>query len=146
MTQCCTIYCKTKNLKEIARLIHQQFPGCSSDDLADEWDSIVVHGREGNLRFTSKWFHQGGDDFCRLLLSTIAFVEGIPNVDPVMKTYLTSHVESCELVLGVVATPSLDADKRYHAVVFLIAKELGGIVFNGEEMLDANGQRLVGTD
>ena len=63
-----------------------------------------------------------------------------------MKTYLTSHVESCELVLGVVATPSLDADKRYHAVVFLIAKELGGIVFNGEEMLDANGQRLVGTD
>jgi hypothetical protein len=43
----------------------------------------------------------------------------------------------------VVAEPAFDADERYHTVVFAIAKALDGVVFNGEEMLDANGVTLL---
>ncbi len=65
------------------------------------------------------------------------------NADAVVKKRLASHVESCELVLGVVAEPAFDADERYHSVVFAIAKALDGVIFNGQEMLDANGVTLL---
>jgi len=139
MAESCTIYCKVLNLEEIARLLHSHFP--SSGQAAA--DSMMVHGSDGSLRLTQKVFRERGDDFCRLLLSTCAFVEGMSNADAVVKQRLASHVESCELVLGVVAEPAFDADERYHAVVFAIAKALDGVVFNGQEMLDANGVTLL---
>ncbi|WP_146436545.1 hypothetical protein [Blastopirellula retiformator] len=141
MAESCTIYCKLWNLKEFARLLDSYFPSTipTSDDLT------IVHDSDGNLRLTQKKFREPGDDFCRLLLSTCAFVEGLPNADAVVKKWLASHVESCELVLGVVAEPAFDADERFHAVVFAIAKAFDGVIFNGHEMLDANGVTLLAT-
>jgi len=65
------------------------------------------------------------------------------NVDSSVKKLLTSHAESCELIVGVVAEPAFDADERYHAVVFAIAKALDGIVLNGQVILDAHGVTLL---
>lgn len=138
MAQSCTIYCKVLNLQKIAQLLQAIFPLST----ATTGDSMTVHGREGALRLTQKVFRQRGDEFCRLLLSTCAFVEGISNADAVVKKRLASHVESCELVLGVVAEPRFDADERYQAIVFAIAQALDGVVFNGQEILDANGVTL----
>ena len=138
MTESCTIYCKLLNLDEIARLLHSHFPSSS----AIAGDSMTVHGSAGSLRLTKKIFRERGDDFCRLLLSSCAFVEGMSNADAVVKKRLASHVESCELVLGVVAESGFDVDERYHSVVFAIAKALDGVIFNGQEMLDANGKSL----
>ena len=138
MTESCTIYCKLLNLNEIAQLLHSHFPSSS----AIAGDSMTVHGSAGSLRLTKKIFRERGDDFCRLLLSSCAFVEGMSNADAVVKKRLASHVESCELVLGVVAESGFDVDERYHSVVFAIAKALDGVIFNGQEMLDANGKSL----
>jgi hypothetical protein len=139
MAESCAIYCRVLNLEEIARLLHSHFP--SSGQAAG--DSMIVYGSVGSLRLTQKVFRERGDDFCRLLLSTCAFVEGKSTSDAVVKNRLASHVESCELVLGVVAEPAFDADERYHAFLFAIAKALDGVVFNGQEMLDANGVTLL---
>ena len=111
MAESCTIYCTVLNLDEIARLLHSHFP--SSRPTVG--NSMTVHGSDGSLRFTQKVFRERGDDFCRLLLATCAFVEDISNADAVVKKRLASHVESCELVLGVVAEPAFEADERYHA-------------------------------
>lgn len=138
MAESCTIYCKLMNLDEIARLLHSHFPSFSST----AGDSMTVHGSAGSLRLTKRIFRERGDDFCRLLLSTYAFVERMPNADAVVTKRLASHVESSELVLGVVAEPAFDADERYHSVMFAIAKALDGVIFNGQEMLDANGVTL----
>jgi len=139
MAESCTIYCKLLNLDELARLLHSHFPSSRPSP----GDSITVHGVTGSLRLTQKTFRERGDDFCRLLLSTCAFVEDMSNADASVKKLLTSHAESCELIVGVVAEPAFDADERYHTVVFAIAKALDGVVFNGEEMLDANGVTLL---
>jgi len=104
---------------------------------------MMVHGSVGSLRLTQKIFRERGDDFCRLLLSTCAFVEGMSDADTAVKKRLASHIESCDLVLGVVAQPDFDADKRYHSVVFAIAKALDGVIFNGQEIIDANGLKLL---
>ena len=143
MAENCTIYCKIKNIREVAQLIHSHYPASLSNSAIDQWDSLIVHGDDGSLRVTTKAFRERGDNFCRLLLSTCAFIEGVSDADAEVKKHLTSHVESCELVLGVVAEPAFDSDKRYHAVVFAIAKALDGIIFNGQEMLNANGETLL---
>ena len=141
MTESCTIYCKVLNLDEIARLLHRHFP--SPSPMAG--DSMTVQGSAGSLRLTQKRFRERGDDFCRLLLSTCAFVEGISNADVVVKNNLASHIESCEMILGVVAEPAFDADERFYSLVFAIAKSLDGVIFNGQEMLDSNGVTILAT-
>jgi len=139
MAENCTIYCKVLNLDEIARLLRSHFP--SFRPTTD--DSMTAHTSRGILRLTQKVYRERGDDFCRLLLLTCAFVEGMSDADPVVKKRLAFHVESCEVVLGVVAEPTFDADERFHSVVFAIAKALDGIIFNGQEMLDANGVTIL---
>lgn len=141
MAENCTIYCKVLDRDEVARLLQTHFPPSHSTCAAG--NPTLVHGNEGNLRLTQKVFRGRGDDFSRLLVSTCVFVEGLANADVAVKTRLVSHIESCELILGVVAKPTFDADERYHAVVIAIAKALCGIVFNGREILDADGQTIV---
>lgn len=141
MAENCTIYCKVLGLDEVGRLLHTHFPAFNPSSGA--MGVISVNGNAGCLRLTAKVFRERGDDFCKLLLSTCAFVEGVPNADSSTKSRLASHVESCELALGVVAEPSFDSDERYHAVVFAIANALDGVIFNGQEMLNAKGETLI---
>lgn len=141
MAENCTIYCRILNVEEISSILHSYFP--SSD--GDVKRSMQVYGTSGSLRFSKKQFRERGDEFSRLLLSTSAFIDSLPNTDSSKKDNLTSHIYSCKLVLGVVADPTFDADDRYTLAVFAIAKALEGVVFNGQEMLDANGEILVGT-
>lgn len=139
MAENCTIFCRVLNLDEIAQLLHSHFSSSSPTSN----DSMTAYGGAVTLRCTRKVFRERGDDFCRLLLSMCAFVEGVSKADAVMKRRLVSHIESSELVLGVVAEPAFDADERCHAVVFAIAKSLDGIIFNGREIIDANGVALL---
>lgn len=69
-------------------------------------------------------------------------MKGRPSLDAELKQRLTAHVLSCQLLLGFVAEPGFDADPRYHAVAFDVAKAMDGVLFNGQEMLDADGKTL----
>lgn len=139
MAESCTIYCKVVDLDEIARLLHSHFP--SSSPTAD--DPLTVHESDGSLRLTQKVFREPGDEFCRMMLGIRAFIKRIESADSSSQQAVVNHLDLCDLAIGVVAEPAFDADERYHAVVFAIAKALDGVVFNGQEMLDANGVTLV---
>ena len=56
---------------------------------------------------------------------------------------ILAHIEACESIIGVVAEPGFDADKRFNRAVFGIAKEADGIVFNGDEFLDEGGEVIL---
>lgn len=139
MSESCTIYCKVLNLEELARVVHLHFPSTGSA----AGDSMMVHGSDGSLRVTQKVFREPGDEFCRMMLSIRAFVKRIESADARSQQAVVDHLDQCDLAIGVVAEPAFDADGRYHAVVFAIAKALDGVVFNGQEMLDTNGVALV---
>lgn len=139
MAESCTIYCKVLNLDEIARLLHSHFPSSSPTD----GDAMVVHGSDGSLRLTQKAFREPGDEFCRMMLGIRAFIKRIKSADTSNQKAVVDHLDLCDLAIGVVAEPAFDVDERYHAVVFAIARALDGVIFNGQEMLDANGVTLV---
>ena len=143
MAENCTIYCKNKNLAEVARLVRGHFPSSVANPANDEWESMVAHGTDGSIRISAKWLHERGDEFCRLLLSTGAYIDGLVSNTPAKRKEVMSHVIASQVVFGVVVEPEFDSDERYNEVVFSIANELDGIIFNGHEMLDANGETLV---
>ena len=144
MAEYCTIYCKLKNFSEASELMHSHFPQSVADPHCGEWDSLAAHGDQGSIRLTAKAFRERGDEFCRLLLSTCNFVEQNTSGDVATKNRVVSHVESCELAIGVVVEPTFASDERNSEIVFTIAKALEGIIFNGQAMLDAHGETLIG--
>ncbi|MCY2968444.1 MAG: hypothetical protein NT069_33270 [Planctomycetota bacterium] len=142
MAEYCTIYCTVLNRDEIARLLNSHFPSSSPAS----GDSMEVQGSEGRLRLTVKVFKESGDDFCRTILGIRAFVKRIESASASARQDLVGHLDQSDLAIGVVAEPAFDADERFHAVVFAIAKALDGVIFNGHEMLDANGRTLLTAD
>ena len=141
MAENCTIYCTVLNRDEIARLLHSHFPSSSPTF----GDSMEVQGSQGSLRLTVKAFNESGDDFCRIILGIRAFVKRIDGSASARQD-LVGHLDKSDLAIGVVAEPAFDADERFHAVVFAIAKALDGVIFNGHKMLDANGRTLLTAD
>jgi hypothetical protein len=105
--------------------------------------SVTSHGAGGTVRFTPKVFRKSGDDFCRLLLSTGPFVEETTTADDAVQQRVARHIESCSLVLGVVAEPSFAADAQLQHVVFAMATAFNGMVFNGHNVIDAHRLMLV---
>lgn len=139
MAENCTIYCRLSNLEEIARVLNLHFPSSNSA----VGDSLMAHGNNGSLCLTQKAFHEPGDGFCRMILGIRAFIKCIDSADPSMQQMVVKHLDLSDVAIGVVAEPSFDADERYHDVVFAIAKVLDGLVFNGQEILNADGMTLV---
>ena len=104
---------------------------------------MTVHGGAGELTVDSKVFHNNGDDFSRLRLSTYMAIKNAEGADDAIKRRVLKHVEMSELILGVVATPSLDADDRYDQFVFEMARAMNGLIFDGSEFLDPDGTTLL---
>lgn len=58
-------------------------------------------------------------------------------------TGVVPRIVAAELILGIVAEPSFDSKDRYGDLVFAIARELDGLVFNGSSFIEVNGSLLL---
>lgn len=143
MAQSCTIYCESTEVAAVADLGETLFGAASFDGEKGRWSSLTVHGGAGELTVDPKVFQHNGDDFSRLRLSTYMAIKNTENADGTIKHRVLKHVEMSELILGIVATPSLDADDRYHQFVFEIARAMNGLIFDGSEFLDPDGTTLL---
>ncbi len=120
--------------------VQSLFPSYATSAAHCEWWSAPIEGKVGSLRITPQCF-QRRDDFSKLILSTISFVHD-SELSANSRTALTAYMESCELALGIVVEPEFDSDERYNDLVFAIAKELSGLVFNGNEFLKPDGSEF----
>ncbi len=143
MAQSCTIYCQGTEMAPVVDLGESLFGDASLVGSKDCWSSLTVHGEAGELAVDSKVFQHNGDDFSRLRLSTYMAIKNTESADDTIKRRTLKHVELSELILGIVATPSLDADDRYHRFVFEIARVMNGLIFDGSEFLDPDGTTLL---
>ena len=140
MTENCTIYSTLSDLEIVYRIL-EQYSMTFSKHTEDNLQSVFVGDVNAHMRITAMAFVERGDNFCRLLLSTCAFVNRLGTSKAIKK--LSTLISSCELALGVVAEPSFESDKRFELIVFAIAKALNGVVFNGSDMLDSDGNAIV---
>src|SRR6266436_2726643 len=130
MSQSCTIYCKCLSWETILRVSKNMFKDVEIRTSEEGKESLEVKGRRGSLRLTNMQFLEQADSFAQLRLSTYMEVDRIETSEEAAKLQVLAHIEACESIIGVVAEPGFDADKRFNRAVFCIAKEADGIVFN----------------
>lgn len=146
MSEFCTVYCEIKDPGEVARRLRLQFPSSLPKPPSDQWETLAVRGNRGSLKVSQKVFRRQADEFSRLRWQTVVFVEGRKHEAAETRNDVAAHMRRCELILGIVADPKFDADDKYGEIVFAIAKTLKGVIFNGREFLDADGQTLMTTE
>ena len=142
MTENCTIYC-IRPCPSVRECVRDIFP---ITKLVEKDGSLIIEGTGGTLRISSKQFEQQGDEFSRLVYTTMVHFEWIKTAAESAKARLLTHVGDTKCILGIVADPEFDADERFNQAVFAIAKACNGIVFNGYEMLDENGILILDND
>ncbi|HVZ41159.1 MAG TPA: hypothetical protein VHI13_17905 [Candidatus Kapabacteria bacterium] len=107
------------------------------------WTSIVLRTDAATLTLNSMIRVEPGDQFSTILLGLYNFVRTQPASDPAAKDRLQQQIVDAELLIGVVADPSFEADETLADLVFEIAEDLGALIFTGSALLSGNGDVLI---
>ena len=145
MSDNCTIYCVEPNYEEA---IHALCSVVSREKLKitgapTKWSKIVITGTGSTLTINSMKRGKPGDSFSKLILSTNNYFRNLQRGEPKSKAALLSHVSSCNFILGIVASPSFNETGKHHDCIYSIARALNGVIFNGEGMIDADGNKII---
>jgi hypothetical protein len=105
------------------------------------WKRIEIQILGGVLAFTSLVRKKPGDKFSKLTLSMHSFFRNVETDATGSKEFVLKRIADAEMFIGVVANDlreegSLDC-------IWAVAECLNAIVFSGEAMLNARGERLL---
>lgn len=86
------------------------------------------------------------DDFSKLTLGTATFFRSIKTSALANKAYVEDFVSRTELAIGVSAPGGFSEDHRHFDCIFGAAQALEGIIFNGDAMLNDEGELILDSD
>ncbi len=154
MVKNCTIY-SSKEYEEILTYLENDgmrdvSDGLSDMEVPDKSDlEIKMFERnyfEGNLRISLKKQFERGDSFSHLIAGTWNFLETIETEHEAQKKKLTHRILECKTAIGIRAEPVFTLTDKRLDCVFRITEMCDGIIFNGSEMLDRNGELILDKD
>jgi hypothetical protein len=142
-----TLYLPEAAHEPVASIVRELAPeGVTIDGEAHAWHSITIRRTNSRLRLSAVVFQTPQDSFSRLILGTASYLSGVVTDDPARKEALIRSVSRCKMLVGVVADPAFSEDEGDFALISSITDELGGMIFNGSGMLDADGRTLLDAD
>lgn len=140
-----TIICRSKDYRGGCNAIAAFVPGERTlIGNRDKWESIEMKDAESVVRFHALVYVAPFDDFCRTKMSLRTRFKGIVTVHEERKARLLESVNSCELLIGVVAEPKLT--DRHEAAAFALADQMDGLVFDGHGIFDVEGDLVLDLD
>lgn len=125
----------------LSRELHDQHLEIRGDRV--RWESVTAHGAEATIIFNSWVRGEPGDSFSKLILSTRAYFARIPTEAEHSKRRLLERILATDWMLGVVAKPGFSEEAHHHECIFAVARHLGGMIFNGRDMLDDHGNAIL---
>ena len=140
--QHCTIYCRQLDRVRVVTTVQSVIQTFTTEQSDSSWTNLRVAGQEGAMEISTKQFVQAGDEFTRLRFSTYMFADSSSVNCLHDKEAFLSHLESTELIIGIVVDPAFSADNRYGEIVSRIAQMLDGLIFNGEAYLTPGGEQV----
>lgn len=144
MSESCTIVSPVKNAKRLIDVLQEM--GAEVDYLngdAKDWQSVSVKSDECEIVFNILSREVPGDRFSQLILGMHNFARKLQVVHEQTAANVLKTVADAQMLIGVVATPSFSQNEQHEDYVFEIAKSIGGIVFNGDSFLSADGMPLL---
>ncbi len=151
MVKNCTIY-SSKEYEEILAYLEGDgmrdvSDGLSDMEVPDKSDlEVKIFERnyfEGNLRVSLKKQFERGDSFSSLIRGTWNFFETIETKHKTQKKKLVNHILECKTAIGIRADPVFTLTDKRLDCVFRITEMCDGIIFNGSEMIDRNGNLIL---
>jgi hypothetical protein len=112
----------------------------------ETWDRLVLHFPTGTMVLTSMVRHAPGDKFSKLVLSMHNFFRTVETSAMSNKNVVLSRVENAKMMIGVIAEPEFSESDLRPDCLWRIAEQLDAVIFNGQAMLNLNGERIMAKD
>lgn len=147
MVSSLTVVCPEKDYRKVFVAV-RSFPAAQVTLEGNEelWDRIVLGFPTGTMVLASMVRHMPGDRFSKLALSMHNFFCRVKTSAVSNKNFVLSRVENAKMMIGVVAEPEFsESDTRLDSL-WRIAEELDAVIFNGQAMLNLEGERIIAKD
>ncbi len=139
MSDFCTIFCKNDEPSKVLKLIKKSLKPFSSIQNLSKWESVPIRTGASNIKLSRQIFTEAGDKFSKIILTTHNRFRMINTSANQAQKLILDYLDACELAIGVVSEPSFDEESGHFDLIFEIANNLNGIIFNGSGMLDGDG-------
>ena len=102
--------------------------------MGDDDTSVCVRG---------PGFAGPGRQFNKTILGTGNFFKDVPIKKKDVRQGVLDHIYGTEVILGCTGEPSFAVDLGHYKLIFGIANVMGGLIFDGQGMLDAHGKLVL---
>lgn len=144
MKQSCTIYSRIESYQNITSIWEALSDNNSEVSLREnESGGVILKTISGRLELSLKKYEQSGDDFSHLILGTHNYFNQVETKYEKAKNNLLNSISQSKIAIGVGAEPSFTETDERLDIVFGIAEMLDGVIFNGSEMIDKDGQLIL---
>lgn len=142
LSESLTLYCRENDQVEIYRMAFDLFKEESM--IASVRDGLRIKLQSGNLALNYLYFRRRADKFSTARGNAYFHFKRFESSSQEVKEKILGDLLKSELIVGVVAKPDFDIDQRFGDLVFRLAINLNGYVFNGSQLFDATGQKILG--
>jgi hypothetical protein len=144
MTSACTILCPTIDYSKVLDAIESATEGeLSLEGTRGKWTRITVAHSGKQIFFSGLVQLQPQDKFSKLVLSMYSFFNMVETDMVSNKDYVLSRIADVEMMIGVVADPAFAKEDSRLDIVWKIAECMDAVIFNGDAILDLQGQRIL---
>ncbi len=141
MNETYTLFCNENDQAEVRSLAIEVF---KSDTLLKPIRNGLRIELEGSmLTLNFLYFRRRADKFSTTRGSAYFHFKSLEASSPQLKQQVLDDLLKCNLIVGVVAKPALDFDQRFVDLVFRMAINFNGYVFNGTQLFDSVGQLVL---
>lgn len=113
------------------------------DGTDQEWRSVSLKSDVSELVFNSMIRQFPGDQFSKLVLGIHNFARGLNGTDTGTTQAALNAIANVQMLVGVVASPEFMEAEHHQDYVCGVTRNLGGLIFNGDAILDSDGNELL---
>ncbi len=147
MSDACTIYINRVDYKKVREIIE----AVSTNPVEvvgdpDKREQITVRGQSTLTLIPMEGRPYVHDEFSDLILGTAAYFRRVETAHTNLKAKIITAISECQFALGVVGRPAFDEEEKHFDIVFAITEAFGGLIFNGNGMIDENGLMVLDSE
>lgn len=135
MAQYCTLFCPNHDQETIESSLRAAGFDVEAVAGRPKWTALIVRAPNGTTVTFNSLDGAGGPEFSQVVRGATAFVNRVHTAAIDSQERVRTLLARCQLALGIVAEPLMDATAT--RAVYTVAGAVGGLVFNGSAMLDA---------
>lgn len=143
MTRCMTIFSPFVKYNYVTEILDSLKIKFNFESSLEEWEQLSFELPNESVTINSLIKIERGDKFSRMKLGCANFFERKSQKKSEEKTNLVRKIASTQWALGIVIKGSDELSDKLSDIIFEITEDLDGMIFNGSDMIDADGEIII---